>query len=127
MARRRIRPEELPAAIAKIISDYGKNVDEGAEEVVRKVAKRSTEALKSSSASVINDNYARGWTYEVEAKRLNTVATIYHKNPGLPHLLEHGHAMPRGGRAPARVHIAPIADAIDKEYEKDMEAMIHDI
>ena len=127
MARRRISPSELPDAISQIVKEYSKDMSAGADECVRKVAKRSAEALRTSSSNVINASYAKGWTYEVEAKRLNTVATIYHKTPGLPHLLEHGHAMPRGGRTAPRVHIAPVAEAIDRDYQKEMEAVLSDI
>ena len=127
MARRRIKPEELPAVIDKIIKDYEDDLQDGVNDVVAKVAKRGAEALRSSSAAVINSRYAQGWKVQIEKRRLGDIATIYHAVPGLPHLLEHGHAMPRGGRAPAKVHIAPVAETLETDFIKDMEAMIRDL
>lgn len=127
MARRRIKPEELPAVIGEIIKDYEGDLQDGVNDVVAKVAKRGAEALRSSSAAVINSRYAQGWKVDIEKRRLGDIATIYHSVPGLPHLLEYGHAMPNGGRAPARTHIAPVAQTLETDFIKDMEAMIRDL
>lgn len=118
--------DQLPSAIAEIVKQYEEGLIVGADELVRKTAQKGRAALKTSSANVIGSRYAQGWRYQVEKGRLNTTATIYHTT-GLPHLLEHGHALPQGGRTAARPHIAPVEEKLVTEYEKAVEDMIHDL
>lgn len=128
MARRRIKPEELPAAIKAIVNDYGETLITGSGEVVEQVAKAGVDALKEASKSAFNGNkYWQAWTYQTETNRAGTMAIIHSRMPGLPHLLEHGHAKRNGGRVAGRVHIAPIADELEKDFVKEMEAKINDL
>ena len=49
-------------------------------------------------------------------------ATLYNaKVPGLPHLLEHGHAKRGGGRVSGRVHIAPVEEELEKAFTQELE------
>ena len=70
-------------------------------------------------------NYGKGWTSQFETGRLSYQGVIYNKDlPGLPHLLEHGHAKRGGGRVDGRVHIKPVEDEIVKKFEKEVKQAI---
>lgn len=133
MARsKRVKPEELPQVVGEILKTYAQDLDTGTDTVVTKVAKAGVEALKSASQATFKGNkYWRSWSYQVERKRIGTRCVIYSTMPGLPHLLEHGHASVHGGRVgkpvPGRTHIAPVAEMLDMEYVRQMEAMISDL
>ena len=69
--------------------------------------------------------YAEGWTSRVETDRLSATGTIYTgKLPGLPHLLEHGHAKRGGGRVPGRVHIAPVEKILESAFMRAIQTKL---
>lgn len=114
---RKIKIEQLPEAIRSILKEYDKDLTITVDDVIRKTADKGAQALRGSSMSVIGGRYARGWGYTLEKGRLNSKATIWHKQaPGLPHLLEHGHAKTNGGRVPGRPHIAPVEETIERSF-----------
>ena len=56
--------------------------------------------------------------------RLGAEAVIYSRIPGLPHLLEHGHATRNGGRKGQRVHISPVTDKINESLIREFEVTL---
>ena len=50
--------------------------------------------------------------------------TLYSKVPGLPHLLENGHAKRGGGRVPGKTHIAPVEQELIKQFEEQIEKAV---
>lgn len=115
--------DTLAADIQKILEDYDGDVTRLTKETVRKIGTKGVQALKSSS-SVFGGSgkYASGWSSKVEESRLGAKATLYNsKVPGLPHLLENGHAKRGGGRVPGKVHIKPVEDELDKAFTQDLE------
>lgn len=121
MARNRtVTLEELPDAIDKILKEYEGEVNSEMPAIIRKVAQKGTQAMKSSAGVFKGTGaYAKGWGYKFEPDRLFPKATIHNKKlPGLPHLLEYGHANRNGGRTPGKVHIAPVEEKINRELEE---------
>lgn len=114
--------ERLQADVSAILEEYGEEVAEHLDEVTKDIGKKGAKALRSSSSGSFGGSgkYARGWTYEVEEGRLGTTVTIYNRTPGLPHLLENGHAKRGGGRVPGRSHIAPVEAELIDAYEKEV-------
>ena len=114
---RKISVAQFSQAINEILDEYDKELTTTLDDVIRKVANKGAQALRGSSMSVIGGRYARGWGYTLEKGRLNTKATLWHKQaPGLPHLLENGHAKVNGGRVPGRPHIKPVEETIERDF-----------
>lgn len=121
-----IPADKLGAAIKEILDEYGDKVSQDIEEVTKAVAKEGTKALRESSRQnieqgAIGRRYASGWKVQVEAGRDQASAVFYNASlPGLTHLLEHGHALWQGGRARAIPHIAPVEEALIREFEEQI-------
>lgn len=115
--KRTIKVENLTSEIQKIMKKYDEDLRQESINVMRRVCSAGAAAVRDNSAAIINNRYAQGWGYKVEEGRLQIVGYIYHKQtPGLPHLLEHGHAMPNGGRVAGRPHVAPVAETIERSF-----------
>lgn len=111
--------DNMDAAIMEILNDYEEFTVHTVREVTQKIAQRSVKTLKSSSRGSFGGTgkYAKGWTMTSEGGRYDTTVTIHNSTPGLPHLLEHGHAKRGGGRTPGRVHIAPVENKLINDFE----------
>lgn len=118
--------DRLQADVSAILEEYGEEVAEHLDEVTKDIGKKGAKALRSSSKGSFGGSgkYARGWTYEVEEGRLSTTVTLYNRTPGLPHLLENGHAKRGGGRVAGRSHIAPVEAELIESYEKEVTSKI---
>lgn len=93
-------------------------------EAVKKVTRAGAKALRAESKRVFPNGtgrYAKGWTSTLDTKKRSAQGIIYNKDvPGLPHLLEHGHANRGGGRTPGRVHIKTIEDEVVNGFEQEV-------
>ena len=121
MASRKCTPDQLPQVIQSILNEYADEVTDNIPEIAERVGKVGVQALKASSKSSFGGTgkYAAGWTSQTEHGRLSTTVTIYNgRLPGLPHLLENGHAKRGGGRVPGKAHIAPVEQKLIKEFEE---------
>lgn len=126
MAKRLRGVDGLSAEIEKILDDYKDQINDGVQDAVEAATKAGAKAVKQEAQSKFKGTkYASGWTSKVEKDRLGAHGVIYNKSvPGLPHLLEHGHANRGGGRTPGRVHIKPVEDMITKEFEQKVVSVI---
>lgn len=122
----RASTDRFAADVQKILSEYAGSVKENLDEVTKAVAKKGAQAIRRAAAGAVGGSgkYARGWTSKVEVGRLGVSGVIYNKTPGLPHLLEYGHANRGGGRTPGRPHIAPAEEQIVKEYEEEVKSKL---
>lgn len=123
MARTRITVDKLGAEIDKIMTQYADEIKTDLDTVKKKVAQKGATALKNESKNTFDGTgkYASGWTSTIVKHPHYTSAVIYNKKlPGLPHLLEHGHAMKGGGRVSGRVHIAKVEDELFSLYQSEV-------
>lgn len=123
-----ITVDRLGEEIAKILDEYATDITGNVEEATRRVTKMGVKTVKSESLRSFKDvnldkgRYGTGWTSQIETGRFSAQGTIYnYKYPGLPHLLEYGHANRYGGRTPGYVHIAPVEKKINADFERKIE------
>lgn len=126
-----ITPDQLAERLQKILSEYQDDVERTADECIREIAKEGRRALKANSPKQ-GGEYAKGWSFEVEKHRLYTLATLYNKTPGLPHLLEFGHVSRNGtgrtyGSVKAIPHIAGVEQSIIQEYTSKLTRELSDL
>lgn len=118
--------DKLTEDISKILAEYGEDVKDNVAEISVEVAKKGAQALRSLSRQTFPKGsglYAKGWTVETSGKVHNQVSwsnIIYNKYPGLPHLLEYGHAKRGGGRVPGRTHIATVEQEVIDQYTREI-------
>lgn len=123
--------DKLTASIKKVLDDYEGRVNENLAEAVKKVSAAGAKAVAAEAKSKFKGKtYAAGWTSRLETGRLSTQGVIYNKSePGLPHLLEHGHLSKNGtqrvfGTVPGRPHIAPVEEKIVEDFEKEVRSSL---
>lgn len=121
-----IAPDQLSAELQKILDQYGDNIADHTKEAVRAAAKKGAIALKSVSKSTFGTvkaqerKYADSWAVKYETGKLYEMAILYNNKPGLPHLLEYGHALRGGGRSghvAGREHIKPVEEDLVNSFE----------
>ncbi len=111
---------DFSAEVNRILAEYGEEVNERMGEVVNQLAAKAVKELKAKSpvkkGAPKSGSYAKGWKVDKDKARARGLlhsATVYNSQPGLPHLLEHGHALRQGGRwEPKTEHIKPVDDAL---------------
>lgn len=121
MARNNKTPiDKLDDAIDAALQAYAEDISQGLEEATIAVGKAGVKALKAESKSKLGGTggYAKSWRSKVETSRVGSTVILYSGKPGLPHLLEHGHANRGGGRTPGHEHIAPIENELNEKFTK---------
>ena len=124
---KRITVDQLTVEVNKILGKYGDDVQGNINDIVKDVTRKGANTLKGESRSKFGGTgkYASGWTSQTETGRVSAQGTIYNGAvPGLPHLLEHGHANRGGGRTPGRVHIAPVEEQLVREFESKVKSKL---
>ena len=123
-------PEKFAEAIQKELDKYGEDIQLSVEKLRTSVGKAGLRTLRSASRSTFGGTgkYASGWTMTEEGDRLYARAVLHNRHPGLPHLLEHGHANRTGGRShpdvKGRQHIKDVEEEMIREFEKGIEDAI---
>lgn len=123
---KRVSPDQFQAAIMGLLKDYEGDVNEYVREATKQVVKKGAQQVKAASGIFGGTGrYSRGWTAQVEDGRLSAQGAVYNRDvPGLPHLLEHGHAKRGGGRTSGKEHIAPVEQEMIEAFEKALEAKL---
>lgn len=118
--------DKFAAAIQKLLKEYQEDTTKNINQLAKKFAQKGAKEVKSASGQFGGSgNYASGWTSKFEEGRLSAQGIIYNqKTPGLPHLLENGHAKRTGGRVAGRSHIAPVEEKLVTEFMKAVEGEI---
>lgn len=118
---------DIASEIGKILTEYGEDVTDRIKDVTKDISKKGAQAVKSNAKADFGGTgkYASGWTSQIETNQYSAQGVIYNKAlPGLPHLLENGHAKRGGGRVAGRVHIKPVEDEIVKTFEEAVKKAI---
>lgn len=117
--------DRLQSDIDKILADYAEDMTKTVDDLTSEFGKKGVKSLRSSSRSLFKGTkYSKGWSVEFEKNRYGAKAIIHNKLPGLPHLLENGHALRNGGRTQGRPHIKPVEDELVRGFRKAVE---HDL
>ena len=119
--------DRLAATIQNELADYADGVTETLKEATTKVTKAGVKAIRAEARAKFGGTgkYAKGWTSTVETGKRSAQGVIYNKDaPGLPHLLENGHANRGGGRTPGRPHIAPVEEMIAQQFQQEVERFL---
>lgn len=125
MADVTIDADRFGATMQQLLGDVAEKVDEGSGKALRKALQVGRREVKQGASSMFEQHtgdYAKGWSYRAKKSSEGWSGVIGNKLvPGLPHLLEKGHAKVGGGRVPGREHIAPAADKAFEEFQNQIE------
>ena len=119
--KERIDTDQFGAALHEILKEYSEDTFADIKELVTKFSKAGIKELKAVSREKgwgDHTGYDKGWTTRYEEGRYSKQGFIFNKIAGLPHLLEHSHALRNGGRSKEFVHIAPVEEKITDEFLK---------
>lgn len=112
----------LASAIVSVLSDYEALAVSAVQDAVSETAKSTVSGLKSSSPRRSGE-YAKSWAQKSErsASALQSSRVVYNKDHyRLTHLLEHGHALKRGGRTYGRVKAYPHIGAAEERAAEEL-------
>lgn len=122
--------EGLQDALEKTLDEYADWCGDMLAYVTDDIAADGVKALRNISKETFPNGtgkYAKSWALAKGAKKRRQVkysTTIYSTMPGLPHLLENGHAKRGGGRVAGRPHISTIETELIDAYEKAVKGNI---
>ena len=124
MAKRvKCTPENLGSVIDDILAEYEGEIKKNSETITKKMGQKGVQALKNASKETFNGNkYWKSWRQKTTKEKTGDYSVvIYSQMPGLPHLLEYGHALRQGGRVQGKEHIKPVEETLVEEYLKGIE------
>ena len=112
--------ESLGTAVAKIVRDYGEEVEQKLQEDLQYAGEFAANRARELSPKSTG-RYAQGWDYTFMAKKgMLTVEVGNTTKPSLTHLLEKGHMDRGGGWTSAREHIEPTYNEAVELLERRM-------
>ena len=113
----------LEAAVNQILNQYSLEVTDEMKTAVKEAVKVGAKKVRENAQASFNGKeYAKGWTSTLQEGRLSSQGIIYNgKLPGLPHLLENGHAKRGGGRVNGVEHIRPVEEELENLITRELE------
>lgn len=104
-----VEEDQFASALSDILGDIADGADEAVFQLVHDAVKEGRDEWRRN-ASGYGWKYGRHVTYRSLRQKHGVEGHIYSKKPGLPHLLEKGHAKIGGGRTSAYPHVKPAAE-----------------
>ena len=117
---RKVTLEGLGAALSEIIGDYADGVYATESKAVTYSTKQALRQVKANSGR-FGSKYAGGWRSKVERTNITAHGYVANQRPGLPHLLEKGHAKRNGGRTSAYPHVLPVQEEVNRVLMEQLE------
>lgn len=104
-----VEEDEFAAALSEILGDIADASDEALFQCVHDALLEGRDRW-AENAPVRLGQYCKSITYRTLRKKSGIEGHIYSRKPGLPHLLEKGHAKIGGGRTAPQKHVKPAAE-----------------
>lgn len=109
---KRVKPENLDAAISEILEDYRDQVAVDMKEAVEQAGKATAQIAQAYASRIGRGKYAKSIKSKTtETSSFGTTVTIFSTQHRIAHLLEHGHVVKAHGQvvgvARAFPHFAP--------------------
>lgn len=124
---KKVKLDDLGAAIAAELTTYGKEVTDRVNECGRVTIKELVKKTKATAPKGARGSFQRNITSkEVDAGH-GMKSFIWHvkgTDSRLTHLLVHGHATKNGGRTKADPFLANALDQVLPDYEKAIEEAV---
>lgn len=117
-----MKTTDLSVSVRDVLNKYSDVVNEALTETIEKVAKEAKKEISAKAPG--SGKYSKSWRARNTGTRTAPEYTVYSELPGLPHLLEHGHALRNGGRARAFPHIAPVEDNLPQMIEDEIRRLL---
>ena len=109
------------------LEEYTSEVREELPKIAKRLGNRARKKLKETSprGDDSQKHYADAWRISQEKTIGGVELTIHNASkPGLTHLLEKGHLNVDGSRTDPIVHIAPVQEELNEEFQKEVEKML---
>lgn len=103
-----VEEDEFAAALSEILGDIADASDEALFACVHDALVMGRDEW-ADGAPVHLGQYCKSITYRTLRKKHGIEGHIFSRKPGLPHLLEKGHAKIGGGHTKAKPHVKPAA------------------